>query len=145
LVLGATILAFMVAAHAYAAGEASPEDAKAMAVKAAAYLKSVGPDKAFAEFSAKEGPWHDQDLYVTVQNSQGVMMAHGDSPALIGKSMLDLKDIDGKPFIREKLAVADTGWIDYKWRNPVTKAIERKTQFVVRVGDYTVGVGAYAK
>jgi hypothetical protein len=128
-----------------AAGQATPDEAKAMAVKAAEYLKSVGPDKAFAEFSAKDGPWHDRDLYVSVQDSKGVMLAHGDSQALIGKPMADLKDVDGKPFIQEKLAVTDTAWINYKWRNPVTKVVEPKTQYVIRVGDYLVGVGAYAK
>ena len=45
------------------------DDAKVMAVKAAEYLKANGPEKAFPEFSAKDGPWHDRDLYVTVQDS----------------------------------------------------------------------------
>ena len=129
----------------WAAGQATPDDAKAMAIKAAEYLRANGPEKAFPEFSAKDGPWHDRDLYVTVQDSKGVMVAHGDSQALIGKSMVDLKDVDGRPFIQEKLAITDTGWINYKWRNPVTKAIEPKTQYVIRVGDYLVGVGAYAQ
>jgi cytochrome c len=80
-----------------------------------------------------------------VQDAKGMMLAHGDSPALIGKPMADLKDVDGKPFIQEKLAITDAGWIDYKWRNPLTKAVEPKTQYVIRVGDYVLGVGAYAK
>ena len=69
--------ALLFAPVAHAAGLASPDDAKAMAIKAAEYLKSVGPEKAFAEFDAKDGPWHDRDLYVTVQDSKGVMVAHG--------------------------------------------------------------------
>ncbi len=54
---------------ANAAGQATPDEAKAMAVKAADYLKSVGPDKAFPEFDAKDSSWHDRDLYVIVQDS----------------------------------------------------------------------------
>ncbi len=142
MMLGASLLS---APFALAAGQATPEEAKAMAIKAADYLKSVGPDKAFPEFDAKDGPWHDRDLYITVQDSKGVMVAHGTNPALIGKSMLDLKDVDGKPFNREVQAISDTGWIDYKWQNPLTKAVEAKRAYEVRVGEYIIGVGAYAQ
>ena len=38
--LGANLL---LAPHAWAAGQATPDEAKAMATKAAEYLKSVGP------------------------------------------------------------------------------------------------------
>ena len=89
--LGANLL---LAPHAWAAGQATPDEAKVMATKAAEYLKSVGPDKAFPEFNAKDGPWHDRDVYVTVLDSKGVMVAHGTNPGLIGKSMIDLKDVD---------------------------------------------------
>jgi len=142
LVIGAALL---FAPAVLAAGQATPDEAKAMAIKAAEYLKSVGPDKAFADFDAKEGPWHDRDLYVTVQNSQGVMVAHGTNPGLIGKSVIDLKDVDGKPFNHDVQAVKDVGWVDFKWQNPLTKAVETKTQYTIRVGEYVVGVGAYVK
>jgi cytochrome c len=137
--------ALLFAPVAHAAGLASPDDAKAMATKAAEYLKSVGPEKAFAEFDAKDGPWHDRDLYVTVQDSKGVMVAHGTNGGLIGKSVIDLKDVDGKPFNRDVEAIKEAAWIDYKWQNPATKAVEAKTSYQVRVGEYIVGVGAYAK
>jgi hypothetical protein len=55
-------VALLFAPAVYAAGQATPDDAKAMAVKAAEYLKAVGPDKAFPDFDAKEGTWHDRDL-----------------------------------------------------------------------------------
>ncbi len=93
LVVGSTLLLTPVA---QAAGQATPDEAKAMAIKAAEYLKSAGQEKAFPEFNAKDGPWHDRDLYVTVEDSKGVMVAHGTNAGLIGKSMLDLKDVDGK-------------------------------------------------
>jgi hypothetical protein len=144
LVFCATVLALSVGAHAFAAGEASRDEAKAMAIKAAEYLKTNGPEKALPEFSAKDGPWHDRDLYVIVEDSKGFMVAHGTNGGLIGRSVLDLKDVDGKPFNRELQAVSDAAWINYKWQNPVTKAVEAKTMYSVRVGDYVVGVGAYA-
>jgi signal transduction histidine kinase len=86
-----------------------------------------------------------RDLYVTVQDGKGVTVAHGTNPGLIGKSMLDLKDVDGKPFNHDIQATKESGGIDYKWQNPVTKAVEQKTAYEVRVGEYILGVGAYAK
>lgn len=125
---------------------ATPDEAKAMAVKAAEYLKSAGPDKAFPEFDAKDNTtWHDRDLYVTVQDSKGVMVAHGTNSGLIGKPMLDLRDVDGKLFNQVIHEIKDSGWVNFKWQNPVTKAVEPKTMYEVRAGEYIVGVGAYAR
>jgi cytochrome c len=137
------VLLFM--SVAWADVQATPDDAKALAIKAADYLKAVGPEKALAEFSAKDGAWHDRDLYVTVQDSNGTMVAHGTNPGLIGRVVLDLKDVDGKPFNREVQAVKDTAWIDFKWQNPSTRTVETKRQYTIRVGDYLVGVGAYVR
>lgn len=135
--------ALLAAPTVYAAGQATPDEAKAMAVKAAEYLKSAGPEKAFPEFDAKDGRWHDRDLYVYVLDPAGVMVAHGTNPGLLGKSVLEFKDVDGKPITQVTLAVKDAGWVDYKWQNPLTKAVEPKTSYVMRVGDFAVVVGAY--
>jgi cytochrome c len=120
----------------------TPDEAKAMAVRAADLLRAKGPEVAFPEFE-KGAAFHDRDLYVMVYDQTGKCVSHGANPALIGKSLIDLKDIDGTPLIRELVAVQDTGWVDYKWPQPMTKKIEPKTTYVVRVGDYRVGVGAY--
>jgi cytochrome c len=74
LTLGAALL---LATTAWAAGVATPDEAKARTIKTADYLKSVGPEKAFPEFNAKDGPWHDRDLYVTVEADNGIMVANG--------------------------------------------------------------------
>ena len=143
--LVALILAPLLFAQvAWAAGQATPDEAKAMALKAAEYLKSNGAEKSFAAFDAKDGPWHDRDLYVIVQDSKGFMVAHGTNAGLIGRNVLELKDVQGKPFNRDAQAIKDAGWISYKWQNPTTKAIDPKTMYIVRVGEYLVGVGAYA-
>jgi cytochrome c len=135
----------LAAPMANAADQATPDEAKAMAIKAVEYLKSAGPEKAFAEFDAKDGRWHDRDLYVTVLDSNGVAVAQGNNPGLVGKSVIDLRDVDGKSVAREMIAVKDASWVNFKWQNPVTKAVEPKTSYEVRVGEYVVGVGAYSK
>jgi signal transduction histidine kinase len=73
-------------------------------------------------------------------------MAHGARPALIGKNLFDLKDQDGKYLIRELIAIAQgpgSGWVDYKWPNPLSNKIEDKSSYVEKMGDYIVGVGVY--
>ena len=135
----------LAAPMANAADQATPDEAKAIAIKAVEYLKSAGPEKAFAEFDAKDGRWHDRDLYVTVLDSNGVAVAQGNNPGLVGKSVIDLRDVDGESFARGMIAVKDASWVNFKWQNPVTKAVEPKTSYEVRVGEYVVGVGAYSK
>jgi len=130
---------------AWAAGQATPDEAKAMAVKAAGFLKSEGPAKALAAFNQPTGPWHDRDLYVTVQDGKGVMVAHGTNPGLVGRSVLDLKDVSGKPFNREVQAIKTDGWVSYQWQDPLTKSVKTKTAYELRVGEYIIGVGAYAQ
>ena len=101
-----------------------------------------GAEKAFPEFD-KGAAFHDRDLYVMVYDQAGKCVSHGANAGLIGKSLIDLKDTDGTYLIKALVAVQDAGWIDYKWPNPVTKKIAPKTTYVIRVGDYHVGVGAY--
>lgn len=133
------------AASAGAADHATPDEAKTMAIKAADYLKANGPEKAFAAFKAADGGFRDRDLYVVVQDNKGNMVFHPIAAALIGKSVLDLKDVDGRPFNRDVQAIKDTGWVDYKWQDPQTKAVAPKKSYVVNTGNYLVMVGAYVQ
>ncbi len=128
---------------AFAGDRATPDEAKALAEKAAAYLKDNGFDKACPVFHDKNGGFQDRDLYVTVQDNKGNMACHGTTPALEGKNMLNLKDVDGKAFNLEIQAIKDTGWVEFKWINPVSKQVEPKRVYQIRVGEYLVGVGAY--
>lgn len=123
----------------------SRDEAKAMAEHAAQLFNSQGKDKAFAAVNDGTEGLKDRDLYVFVYDDAGQCVAHGANKALIGKTLLDLKDVDGKPLIREIVAIKTAGWVDFKWQNPQTKAIEQKHAYVVRAGAYTFGVGAYDK
>jgi signal transduction histidine kinase len=72
-------------------------------------------------------------------------VAHGGYASLKGKNTIGLTDIDGKPFVKEMVAIKDTGWVNYKWQNPVSKALEEKSVYVIRVGPYLVCAGAYKR
>ena len=62
--------------------------------------------------------------------------------------MIDLKDQNGKAFVREYTEMAAAkgeGWVDYDWANPLTKKIEPKSSFVKRMPgvDANVMAGVY--
>ena len=135
-------LVFVPAQRALAA---TPEQAKAMAEKAAAYLEKYGPEKTFAAVEDRAGQFREGDLYVFVHDTTGLVVAHGGYATLKGKNTIGLTDIDGKPFVKEIVSIKDTGWVDYKWQNPVSKELEEKVVYVIRVGPYLVCAGAYKR
>lgn len=124
------------------------DEAVAMVKRAQEMFKKDGAD---ATFKAIDDPankdFHDRDLYVYVYTLSGVCVAHGARPALIGKNLIDIKDQDGNYLIREHVKIAEgpgSGWVSYKWPNPLNNKIEDKTSYVEKMGDnYFVGVGVY--
>jgi signal transduction histidine kinase len=94
-------------------------------------------DKASAAF-------HERDLYAFIYDMQGICLANGARPALVGKNLISLKDQDGKYLIQEMIDIAagpGSGWVSYKWPSPVTNKIEDRSAFIEKMGDYFVGVG----
>jgi cytochrome c len=133
---------------AVAAEFGTPAEAEAMAKKAVAYMKANGKDKAIAEISNPKGQFVDRDLYVTVYDMTGKCLAHGFNQKMIGKDLIELKDPDGKSYIKERIEMMktkDTGWQDFKFTNPLSKKIEPKTAYIEKVGDVIVMCGAYKK
>ena len=130
-----------------AAEKGTAAEAVAMVKKAVALIKSDGKEKAYAAFSDPANKeFHDRDLYVYVYDLNGVTAAHGVNPKMVGKNLLDMKDIDQKPMIQEMVKLAKekgSGWVDFKWPNPITKVIEQKSGYVERAGDVFVGSGIY--
>jgi len=137
------------AADSGASGKATAEEAVAMVNKAAAYLKKFGKEKAFAEFNNPNGQFIDRDLYIYafLTNGDGIERANGANSRLVGKNVAEMKDADGQYLIKNILAVADSksaeAWLEYKWVNPVTHAIDKKKAFVKKVGDVLLGCGIY--
>jgi hypothetical protein len=116
---------------------ATREEAQAMAIKAANFLQKEGPDKAFAAFN-KDAEWRDGDLYVFVIDNTGTWKATPTRPEDVGTK----RDLD-KPEVQAILAIDKSGWIDYKFKSPADNQDHDKSSYVVRVGNYLVGVGAY--
>ena len=123
-------------------------EATAMVDKAIAHIKKVGREKAFADFSSKQPPWKDRDLYVVVYDLKGKVLAHGSNEKMINKDVLELRDNDGKYFVKERVEMMSKspdakGWQDYKFMNPVSRQIEPKQMYLRRFEDVIVGCGIY--
>jgi len=143
--MAALVLTLATPAHA-AEGGASESDAVDMVKKGAAFIKANGHDKAYPEISSKTSQFHHQDLYLVVYGMDGVVRAHGANEKMIGKNLMELKDIDGKAFVRERVEMAKTKasfWQDYKFTNPETKKIEPKAMYCERLDDTVVCGGIY--
>ena len=134
------------ATTAHAQSNATKQEAMAMVKKGVAFIRSAGKDKGYAEISAKGGKFTDRDLYLVVYGLDGTVHAHGANEKMIGKNLIDLKDVDGKPFVKERVELAQTTgtfWQDYKFTNPVTKKIEPKQMYCEKLDDTAVCGGIY--
>lgn len=129
-------------------GGATKDQAVAMVKKAVEYIKANGNDKAFDEISNPKGQFVDRDLYVVVYDMNGKCLAHGQKKSMVGKELIDFKDVDGKPFMQERIELMKkqpTGWQEYKFMDPLTKKVEPKEMYLERSGDLIVGAGVYKK
>ncbi len=143
----ATIAAFALAAAPKAAFGTAKE-AEAMVAKAVAYAKKVGNEKAYQDFTNKEAPFVDRDLYVVVYDMNGKVLAHGQNPKMVGKDLIDLLDPDGKAFVRERVELGKTKpkfWHDYKWTDPLTKKPLAKSTYCERQADVLFCAGIYKR
>ncbi len=123
-------------------------EAKAFAERAVAYIKQVGAEKAFRDFSRPDGGFVDGELYMFCYGPDGVNKAHGGNPAFVGKNLIAVKDPDGVLVNAEIIKTAlekGTGWVNFKWPNPVSKKVEMKSAYVIKVDDNTVCGSGYYK
>ena len=146
-ILTATLLGTLACTAAFAAeGGATTTEAVAMVKKGVAFIKTNGKDKGYAAISTKGGQFSDRDLYLTVYGMDGTVRAHGANEKMIGKNLIELKDVDGKAFVKERVELAaskGTFWQDYKFTNPVSKKIEPKSMYCEKLEDAVVCGGIY--
>jgi cytochrome c len=130
----------------YGHSKGNTEEAQGLVKKAIAFYKAEGKEKAFSEISNPQGKFAKADLYVFVYDMKGVAMARPVQKGLIGKNIIDLKDPDGKFFVKERIDIVKTkgqGWQDYKFLNPSTNKTETKTAYVEGHDNYVFGCGVY--
>ena len=125
---------------------ATREEAVAFVNKAVAYVKANDKAKALAEFNDPKGQFVVKELYVVAVDLQGNVLANGVNRKIVGKNLLQIKDVDGRSFVREQIEIATTkgsGWMEFRWNNPVTNKMEQRQFYLVRNEDYFVGSGIF--
>lgn len=116
-----------------------------------AYYIKNGQESAFAEIDdLVNGRFSKGDLYLFAFDLNGKCLAHGADHSLIGRNLIDLKDVDGKQFIREFIAVAKgpgQGWVSYKWKYKNSNEIGPKISYIERIKgkDILIGCGFYTE
>ena len=136
----------MVTGAAWAATNATAKEAEAMVKKGVSFIKANGKDKGYAEITNKQGQFIDRDLYLVAYRLDGTAVAHGANEKMVGRNLIELKDIDGKEFVRERVELGKAKanfWQDYKFTNPVSKKVEPKTMYCERLDDAVVCGGVY--
>ena len=125
----------------------SPKDqAISLVGEAAKLVQSVGKEKAIVELNKPESRFVDGEFYVFAYDLQGVLVAHPKNAKLVGKNLLEVPDVDGKFYRKEILEQAKTkgtGWVSYKYKNPESGKVERKTTYLRKVGELILCCGIY--
>jgi signal transduction histidine kinase len=137
----------MTAGGAQAEVRASNKDAEAMVKKAVALYKKSG-DKAYADFTAPSKAYVSKDLYIVAYDMDGKCLAHGQNAKQVGKGLINMKDPDGKPFIKERVELAKSKgsfWQDYKFTDPLTRKVLPKHAYCEGVDNKVVICGGIYK
>ena len=140
------ILAMTLVGVASAGAMGTPEEAKAMSLKAQLAVNELGREKAFAAFSDPNGEFRERDLYVFCIDMEGVLLSQPIKPELVGKNMYNFNKY-GDLLFQDMIALAKesgAGWVDYRWPHPGTNEIRPKTSYIaMNEDDFFCGVGAY--
>lgn len=133
---------------AFTAAMAADEQATAVAMveKGAAYMQKNGKDALISAINSKNPEFVNEHTYLTMRAMDGTQLAHPTNPKLIGKNMVVLPDADGKLFRKEIIEQAQKvgkGWVDYRYNNPATGQIEKKSTYFAKTGDVILEAGIY--
>lgn len=143
----AAIIMSLAAAAAVADDYAKPQDAEQLVAKAVAAIRKDGPS-VYASITGKDPLWVRGDLYPVVYDLHGKVLAHGQNQKMVGKDLIELRDADGKSFVRERVDLAKqkgTFWQDYSFLDPVTKSILPKRMYCERLDETVVCAGVYKR
>ncbi len=149
--LFATLLFLMISVTSSSGETLTPQLCKDKA-KAAATLVQAEGEAAFAKLKDPNGEFRFADGagYIWVHNLDGIMVMHPINPALDGKGLLEMRDVNGVYLfvaMNELVEAKGEGWVPYAWPKPSQKDSSPKVSYVILVKhggvSYVVGCGMY--
>jgi signal transduction histidine kinase len=123
-------------------------------VEEAAGLVERDGERAFQQFAVKGSKWLNGDVYFFAYLVDGTCVFHPLTPELVGKNVLDLRDLNGKPIIQsivdigKKPGADASGWVFYLWENQIQLTPMWESTYVRKVvapdgKTYVIGSGLY--
>ena len=120
-----------------------------MVDQAAALIEDKGR-AAFEVLRDKKGPFYFMDTYIFVSSPDGTELVNPALPSLEGRNLIDMKDLDGNPVVKNEIDLAmnkGSGWLEMSWFKPGTNTPAPKMTFVKKAkanGEtFIVGSGYY--
>jgi len=105
---------------------------------AAARMEQIG-DAAYAEFSVPNSRWRDGKRYLFAYSPEGVCLFHPETPELVGRDLIALKDINGRRMIERIAGIgrmndrSASGWTFYLWQDHAELTPTWKSSYVRKV------------
>lgn len=119
--------------------------AKELVRKGYAYMKKQGKTVAANEFTDKMNEnFRYGDLYLVVHDIQGVCVAHGGNPEVVGQNQYNEQDEDGRYYVRAMLETAQkngSGWETFKKNKSFEAVYFEKVD--LGIGSYIISCGLY--
>lgn len=85
--------------------------------------------------------------YFWINDIEGILLMHPHNPELVGRSLLDMRDAEGKYLFKDFIATAKAGggWVDYYWPKPGEENTYRKLSHVTlfKPWNWVLGTGLY--
>ena len=114
--------------------------------RAVAHIKNVGMQQACDDFDDPKGGFIFDQFYLSVFDFKGMRQANGMEPWKRGEEIINVRDTDGKPYVRYIVTRAQKkgfGWVQYKWTNPTSDKVELKLVYFETIQDSVVSCGIY--
>jgi methyl-accepting chemotaxis protein len=114
--------------------------------RAVGHIKKVGLQQACDDFDDPKSEFIFDQFYLSVFDFNGLRQANGMEPWKRGEDIIDVRDADGKPYVHYIVTRAKNkgfGWVQYKWRNPMTDKVELKLVYFESIQDSVVSCGIY--
>ncbi len=125
--------------------EAEDTNLKSLTKRAISFYCSVGREIALAEFMNPGGQFVRGDHYIFALDLDGFMLAHPVNGRFMGLNFLNLRDSDGRSFIREIVENAKrygSGFAEYRWYDSASEDELLKTVYFERI-ECTIICGGY--